>query len=59
MGRHVRSEALDDGGGGHGAAGAHGDQGGGGVPPFQLVQGGGDQPGAWLNGIKRLPVSYR
>src|SRR5215471_14685545 len=40
------SETLDDGGRGHGATGAHGDQGGGGVPALQLMQGGGDQPGS-------------
>jgi MarR family transcriptional regulator for hemolysin len=35
--RAVASQALDDGGGGHGAAGAHGDQRGRGVPPLEFV----------------------
>src|ERR1700675_4199138 len=37
--------ALDDGGGGHRAARAHGDQRGGRVAPLEFVQRGGEQPG--------------
>src|SRR5215472_14725199 len=44
--RSASSKALDDAGGGHGAASTHRDQGGGRVTPFQLVQGGGEQAGA-------------
>ena len=40
------SHAFDDGGGGHRAAGAHGDEGGAGVAALEFVQRGGEQPGA-------------
>src|ERR1700691_1102371 len=39
-------DPLDDGCGGHGAAGAHGDQRGAGVAPLELMQRASDQPGA-------------
>jgi long-chain acyl-CoA synthetase len=51
------SEALDDRGGRHGAAGAHRDQRGARVAPFELVQRGGDQPGA--GGAGQVPEGDR
>ena len=44
--RRLRSDPLDDRAGRHRATGAHRDQRGGLVAPLQLVQRGGDQPGA-------------